>query len=76
MMKQLFDTQSHMFAAQMQAASLPLGTFDGQSDGDDDEIDLWLECLDESAKQVKWTDRTKLCQLRQHLPKVVGQAFP
>ena len=41
MIKQLFETQSLMFTAQMQAASFPpLRAFDGQSDGDDEEFDL------------------------------------
>ena len=76
MIKQLFETQSQMFAAQMQAASLPpLRTFDGQGDGDDDEFDLWLERFEERAKLAKWTDETKLCQLRLHLSKVAGQAL-
>ena len=76
MIKQLFDTQSLMFTAQMQAASLPpLRTFDGQSDGDDKEFDLWLERFEERAKLAKWTDKTKLCQLRLHLSKVAGQAL-
>lgn len=76
MIKQLFETQSQMFAAQMQAASLPpLCTFDGQSDGDDEEFDLWLERFEERAKLAKWTDETKLCQLRLHLSKVAGQAL-
>ena len=67
MIQQLFETQSQMFAAQMQAASLPpLCTFDGQSDGDDEEFDLWLERFEERAKLAKWTDETKLCQLRLH----------
>ena len=76
MIKQLFETQSLMFTAQMQAASLPpLRTFDGQSDGDDEEFDLWLERFEERAKLAKWTDETKLCQLRLHLSKVAGQAL-
>ena len=76
MIQQLFETQSQMFAAQMQAASLPpLCTFDGQSDGDDEEFDLWLERFEERAKLAKWTDETKLCQLRLHLSKVAGQAL-
>lgn len=76
MIKQLFETQSLMFTAQMQAASFPpLRAFDGQSDGDDEEFDLWLERFEERAKLAKWTDETKLCQLRLHLSKVAGQAL-
>lgn len=76
MIKQLFETQSQLFAAQMQAASLPpLSTFEGQGDGDDSEFELWLERFEERAKLAKWTDETKLCQFRLHLSKVAGQAF-
>jgi hypothetical protein len=76
MIKQLLESQRLMFTAQMQAASLPLlRTFDGQSDGDDEDFDLWLERFEERAKLAKWTDETKLCQLRLHLSKVAGQAL-
>lgn len=47
MIKQLFGTQNQMFAAQLQAASLPLlCNFDGQSDGDNDKFGLKLKCFD------------------------------
>lgn len=73
MIEQLFGTQNQMLAAQLQVASLPsLCIFDGQSDPDNDEFDLWLECFDERAKL---TNKTKLCQLRLHLSKVAGHAL-
>ena len=75
MLKRLFETQSQLFAAQMQAASLPpLSMFDGQSE-EDNELDLWLERFEARANLAKWTDETKLCQLQLHLSKVAGQAF-
>ena len=72
----LFESQSQLIAAQVQAATLPpLASFDGQSGDDDTEFERWLEKFEERAKLAKWTPETKLCQLRLHLSKLAEQAY-
>ena len=76
MIVKLFETQSQLLAAQVQAAALPpLRTFDGHSGDDDMEFHRWLERFEERACLSRWTDDTKLCQLRLHLTKVADQAY-
>ena len=76
MMAKFFETQSQLLAAQVQAASLPpLVCFDGHSEGDDTEFVLWIERFEERAQLAKWTEETKLCQLRLHLTKLADQVF-
>ena len=76
MIAKFFETQSQLLAAQVQAASLPpLLCFDGHSDGDDTEFLLWIERFEERARLSKWTEETKLCQLRLHLAKLADQVF-
>ena len=65
-----------MLAAQVQAASLPpLICFDGHTEGDDTDFMHWLERFEERARLAKWTEETKLCQLRLHLTKLADQVF-
>ena len=60
----------------MQAATLPpLVSFDGQCEGDEMEFERWLEHFEERYRLAKWTEDTKLCQLKLHLSKVADQAF-
>ena len=67
MIVKLFETQSQI-AAQVQAATLPsLASFDGQIDSDELEFERWLERFEERARLAKWTQETKLCQLKLHL---------
>ena len=76
MIVKLFESQSQLLAAQVQAASLPpLSTFEGQPEVDGVEFDQWLERFEERARLARWTEDTKLCQLRAHLSKVAGQVF-
>ena len=76
MMAIFFETQSQLLAAQVQAASLPpLVCFDGQTEGDDTDFLQWLEKFEERARLAKWTEETKLCQLRLHLTKLADQVF-
>ena len=76
MIVKLFETQSQLLAAQMQAATLlPLVSFDGQCDSNEMEFERWLERFKERARLAKWTEETKLCQLKLHLSKVVDQTF-
>ena len=76
MIVKLFEAQSQLIAAQVQAATLPsLVKFDGQCKGDEMEFKRWLECFEEISRLVKWTEGTKLCQLKLHLSKVADQAF-
>ena len=65
MIVKLFETQSQLIAAQVQAATLP--PLAGQSDSDELEFELWLERFEERARLAKWTQETKLCQLKLHL---------
>ena len=72
----LFETQSQILAAQVQAASLPpLKCFDGNLEGDDAEFERWMERFEERARLAKWTEETKLCQLKLHLTKLADQVF-
>lgn len=76
MIAKFFETQSQLLAAQVQAATLPpLVCFDGHSDDDDTEFLRWLERFEERARLAKWTEETKLCQLRLHLTKLAEQVF-
>ena len=51
MIAKLFEAQSPLLAAQVQAASPPpLVCFDGHSDGDDTEFLLWIEQFEERSK--------------------------
>ena len=76
MIAKLFEAQHQLLAAQVQAATLPpLVCFDGHSDGDDTEFLRWLERFEERARLAKWTEETKLCQLRLHLTKLAEQVF-
>ena len=76
MIVKLFESQSQLLAAQVQAASLPpLATFEGQPEVDGVEFEQWLERFEERARLTRWTEDTKLCQLRAHLSKVAGQVF-
>lgn len=76
MIAKFFETQGQLLAAQVQAATLPpLVCFDGHSDGDDTEFLRWLERFEERARLAKWTEETKLCQLRLHLTKLAEQVF-
>ena len=76
MMAKFFETQNQLLAAQVQAASLPpLACFDGNTDGDDTDFLQWLERFEERARLSKWTEETKVCQLRLHLTKLAEQVF-
>ena len=76
MIAKFFETQSQLLAAQVQAASLPpLVCFDGSSENDDSEFLQWLERFEERARLEKWTEETKLCQLKLHLTKLAHQVF-
>ena len=76
MIAKFFETQSQLLAAQVQAASLPpLVCFDGSSENDDSEFLQWLERFEERARLAKWTEETKLCQLKLHLTKLAQQVF-
>ena len=71
-----FETQSQLLTVQVQAATLPpLVSFDGQCDSDEMEFERWLERFEERARLAKWTEETKLCQLKLYLSKVADQAF-
>ena len=76
MIAKLFETQSQLIAAQMQVVPLPpLTSFEGRGDGDEVEFEQWIERFEERARLAKWTEETKLCQLRLHLSKIAKQAF-
>ena len=77
MITRLFEAQTQLFAAQVQAATLPpLTNFEGQNAADDDDgFERWLEKFEERAKLAKWTDEVKLCQLKLHLVKTADQVF-
>ena len=76
MMVKLFETQSQLIAAQVKDATLlPLAGFNEQSDRDKLEFERWLERFEDRARLAKWTEETKLCQLKLHLSKVADQAF-
>ncbi len=76
MIAKFFETQNQLLAAQVQAASLPpLVCFDGHTEGDDTDFLQWLERFEERARLSKWTEETKLCQLRLHLTKLAEQVF-
>ena len=79
MITHLFEAQTQLFAAQVQAAMLPpltLTNFEGQNAADDDDgFERWLEKFEERAKLAKWTDEVKLCQLKLHLVKTADQVF-
>ena len=76
MIARLFETQSQLLAAQVQAASLPpLKCFDGNLEGDDAEFERWMERFEERARLAKWTEETRLCQLKLHLTKLADQVF-
>ena len=76
MMAKFFETQNQLLAAQVQAASLPpLVCFDGHTDEDDTDFLQWMERFEERARLSKWTEETKLCQLRLHLTKLAEQVF-
>ena len=76
MIVKLFESQSQLLAAQVQAVSLPpLTTFEGQPEVDGVEFEQWLERFEERSRLARWTEDTKLCQLRAHLSKVAGQVF-
>ena len=49
--------------------------FDGHSDEDDTHFLQWLERFEERARLSKWTEETKLCQLRLNLTKLAEQVF-
>ena len=44
-------------------------------EGDEMEFERWLERFEERSRLAKWTEDTKLCQLKLHLSKVADHAF-
>jgi len=72
----LLEAQSQIIVAQAQAATLPaLPTFDGETDAGDDDFEHWLGNFEERACLLRWSDATKLCQLKLHLAKTAEKAF-
>ena len=72
----LLEAQSQALVAQAQAAALPvLPVFDGETQVGEDDFEHWKENFQERAILMKWTDETKLCQLKLHLTKTAAEVF-